>query len=113
MVREVKPLSIAEFKAANGKIPFREWLESLQIIDRATIDARIERLKQGNFGNYRSLGDGVSELKIDTGPGYRIYYGRQGNMLVILLCGGTKRTQKADIKTAKKYWKEFKEAKHE
>ena len=75
------------------------------------IRARLNRVRLGNFGDCRSIGSGVEELRIDFGPGYRIYYGRQGSLTVILLYGGDKRTQPRDILTAKKYWKEYLNAK--
>ena len=72
----------------------------------AKLLVRLKRVKNGNFGDHRSVGDGVVELRIDFGPGYRIYLGQDGDR-VILLCGGTKRSQEEDIKTAKKYWKDY------
>jgi putative addiction module killer protein len=74
----------------------------------AKVRTRIARLEQGNFSNVEPVGEGVSECKIDYGPGYRIYFGRDGMELVILLHGGHKRTQEGDIKTAKLLWKEYK-----
>ncbi len=74
---------------------------------RAIIDARLTRMRLGNPGHYRSLGEGVFEIKIDYGPGYRIYFGEHNHSLVILLCGGTKRHQSSDIKHALQYWKDY------
>ena len=70
------------------------------------VSARIARIRGGNFGNSKSLGSGVFEFKIDYGPGYRIYYGKRGETVVILLCVGDKSTQKRDVKTAKEYWED-------
>ena len=80
---------------------FTEWLESLQDLQaRARIQARIVRLRIGNFGDVKPMGEGVSELPIDYGPGYRLYCVQRGARLIILLAGGSKRTQDKDIKTA-------------
>lgn len=80
---------------------FAKWIDGLQDIRaRARILVRIERLAAGNPGDVKAVGEGVSELRIDYGPGYRVYYKKQGQKLVILLAGGDKRTQSRDIKTA-------------
>lgn len=71
----------------------------------------LTRLEQGNTSNVKSVGSGVHELRIDHGPGYRIYFGKQGKELIILLCGGTKARQQKDIETAKLRWSEFKKRK--
>ena len=72
------------------------------------VTTALYRLEQGNFSNVQSVGGGVFEYKIDFGPGYRIYFGQDGNTLVILLCGGTKKTQQKDIDRAKDFWQEYK-----
>lgn len=80
---------------------FARWLDSLRDLQaRARIQARIERLASGNPGDTKPVGEGVSELRIDHGPGYRVYFMRRGREVVVLLAGGNKRTQAADIKTA-------------
>jgi putative addiction module killer protein len=80
---------------------FARWLDELRDIHaRARIQARIERLATGNPGDVRPVGEGVSELRIDYGPGYRVYYTKRGRTVLILLAGGDKRTQATDIKTA-------------
>ena len=80
---------------------FAKWLDGLRDVRaRARILVRIERLAEGNQGDAKPVGEGVSELRIDYGPGYRVYFKRQGHQLVILLAGGTKRTQARDIQTA-------------
>jgi putative addiction module killer protein len=94
----------------NGNAPFLEWMYSLR--DKAAvyrIRARLDRVELGNFGIVKSVGDGVSELKIDHGPGYRIYFAMSGKTVVLLLSGGDKSTQQKDIETAKAYWKQQKE----
>ena len=89
---------VAEVKATRV---FSDWLDALRDRKgRARIQARIERLAAGNPGQHRNLKHGVSELKIDVGPGYRVYYTRRENILVILLCGGDKSTQRSDIRLA-------------
>jgi putative addiction module killer protein len=82
-------------------ITFARWLDGLRDIRaRARVLVRIERLAAGHAGDVKSIGEGVSELRIDYGPGYRVYFTRRGKMVVILLAGGNKRTQAADISTA-------------
>jgi len=82
---------------------FAEWLDDLRDLRaRARVQARIERLTMGNPGDVRPVGEGVSELRIDYGPGYRVYFTKRGQQLIILLAGGDKRTQAADIQTALK-----------
>jgi putative addiction module killer protein len=79
----------------------------------ARIDQRISRVKQGNLGDSKSVGDGVFELRFNFGPGYRIYYGREKEKLIILLFGGDKDSQKRDVALAKRFWQEYLEAKDE
>ena len=89
---------------------FREWLDALRDrTGRARILVRVDRLIDGNPGQHRDLTDGVSELKIDFGPGYRVYYAQRGSRLLLLLAGGDKSTQQKDIATAIKLAKYFKE----
>jgi putative addiction module killer protein len=87
---------------------FRIWFKNLQDIRaKARIDLRLNSVKKGDFGVQRSVGDGVFELKIDYGPGYRVYYKKAGNDIVVLLCGGDKTTQDADVENAKKLVREL------
>ena len=74
----------------------------------ARVLARLARLRQGGLGDFKSVGEGVCELRVDYGPGYRIYFGQRGQTLVVLLCAGDKRSQDRDIRLAKQYWQEFK-----
>lgn len=86
-----------------------EWIEALR--DRRAnraIAARIDRLRAGNRGDWKSVGAGVFELRIATGPGYRVYCGQDGATLVLILCAGDKRTQTRDIRRAHEYWKDYK-----
>ncbi|MEO7299152.1 MAG: type II toxin-antitoxin system RelE/ParE family toxin [Verrucomicrobiota bacterium] len=90
-------------------MPFEDWLDDLK--DKkavARVLARLARVRQGNLGDCKSVGEGVSELRVDYGPSYRVYFGQKGRTLVVLLCGGDKRTQDRDIRLAKQYWHEFK-----
>ena len=92
--------------------PFSNWLASLKDARAVGIvRARLNRIRLGNFGDCEPIGNGVWELRIDFGPGYRIYYGRQGSSVVVLLCGGAKRTQARDILTVQRYWKDYSDAK--
>jgi putative addiction module killer protein len=93
-----------------GESPFASWFYKLDAAAAARVDRYIRRIENGNFGNSKAVGGGVQELKIDFGPGYRVYYGRDGKRLVILLAGGSKRKQSADIEAAKKHWEAYLQA---
>ena len=109
---EAIPKDIKLFRTKDGKKPFIEWLESLRDQKaKQKIQLRVDRLSLGNPGHTNSVGEGVQELKIDYGPGFRVYFGYEGNVVVILLLGGDKSSQDEDIKKAKSYWKEYKEEK--
>ena len=99
---------LLRYQGKDGREPLTRWLHRLR--DRqahAHVLARLDRLENGNFGECRALQSGVWELKIDHGPGYRVYYGQVGKTILLLLCGGDKRTQQTDIERAVMYWKEF------
>lgn len=92
-----------------GKDPFQEWFDSLaDLTARVAILRRLDRLELGNFGDGKFLRDGISELRIDHGPGYRVYFARSGASIVLLLGGGSKRTQSRDIEAAVSRWQDFK-----
>jgi putative addiction module killer protein len=96
------------YETGDGRVPFGEWMDS--IVDEpiyGIVMARLERLELGNFGQHHGVGQGVSELVINFGPGYRVYYGLDGTDLVILLVGGSKGSQRRDIQTAKSYWRSY------
>jgi putative addiction module killer protein len=95
----------------NGRSPFGTWFDRLDSAPAAKIVIALTRLKAGQHLNVKSVGSGVAEYKIDFGPGYRIYFGIDGNQLIILLCGGDKKTQEKDIEKAKKYWRDYKDRK--
>jgi len=109
----IKPDDIVFYSDTNGKQPFLKWLNSLDSTVKARIDQRLLRLSLGNYGDYKFLDEGVYELKFKFGPGYRIYFGKDGNKIVVLLNGGDKKTQNKDIKIAIEYWSEYKENKNE
>lgn len=98
--------------AETGNSPFANWFNSLDAVTAARVDRYIRRLEAGNFGAVKSLQEGVFELKMDFGPGYRVYFGRDGKTIIILLGGGSKRRQSADIAAAIERWKRYKESKN-
>lgn len=101
-------IEILEYVNEDGKNIFHDWLRSLKDkAARARIRVRLNRIRLGNLGDCKSVGSGVSELRVDYGPGYRIYFGRDGNKTVILLCRGSKKTQSKDINLAQQYWAEY------
>jgi putative addiction module killer protein len=105
-------VEVKEYQDANGNSPFREWFESLDSRAALKINTILTRMKHGNNSNIKGVGGGVFERIVDDGPGYRIYFGKDGRDLVILLCGGSKRGQQRDIDRAKKLWKGYKLSKH-
>lgn len=94
-----------------GCSPFADWFDSLDPVAAARIDKYIRRLEAGNFAAAKALNEGIFELRLDFGPGYRVYYGRDGNTIIILLGGGSKRRQTADIAAAIERWKRYKQSK--
>jgi putative addiction module killer protein len=108
LVKETRKKQVIFYRNKNGSEPFIEWHEALpDAIARKRIITRIRRLESGNYGDCEPIGDGLSELRMFFGPGYRAYFGEEGGNIVIMLCGGDKRTQDKDIRTAKEYWKEY------
>ncbi|NOR24480.1 MAG: type II toxin-antitoxin system RelE/ParE family toxin [Desulforhopalus sp.] len=112
MARLAKPPRVIVFADKNGKEPFTQWLYGLKdvmgrkrILIRILI--RITRLEHGNFGDCEPVGEGVSELRMFFGAGYRVYFGEDAENIVVLLCGGDKGSQQQDIKKAKAYWREY------
>lgn len=105
---EAQEREIDYYETESGERPFQDWLLSLR--DRAgrgIIKTRIDRVSLGNLGYCDPVGEGVMELKVDVGPGYRVYFGQVGNKLVVLLNGGDKSSQAKDIKTAHAYWADY------
>jgi|AGSF01.1.fsa_nt_gi putative addiction module killer protein len=107
-IMEVQPKQVKTYLKPDGTSPFEEWLDAFQDIRGVSlIKKRLRRVELGNLGDYRSVGEGVYEFRIDYGSGYRIYFGQIGLTVVLLLCGGDKSSQKEDIKKAKKYWRNY------
>jgi putative addiction module killer protein len=105
------PFSMIEvllYEQEDGHAPFKAWFDDLDRQAAAKVTIAVERLRHGNFSNVKGVGAGVQEFRIDWGPGYRLYLGRDGEKLVILLTGGTKQRQDADIERAKNYWADYK-----
>ncbi|HEU4772319.1 MAG TPA: type II toxin-antitoxin system RelE/ParE family toxin [Candidatus Udaeobacter sp.] len=101
-------MEIRHYVTATGVDLFQKWLDGLKDIQgRIAIQRRIDRVLRDNFGDHKFCQDGVWELRIDLGPGYRIYYAQAEKTMVLLLCGGSKRTQTADITTAVRYWEDY------
>jgi putative addiction module killer protein len=106
-MKEIKRKTIKIYQSDGGESPFVSWLESLDTTVRYRIKSRLARVALGNLGDYKILGDGVSELKFKFGSGYRIYYSELDDVIVLLLCAGDKTTQNKDIKLAKKYLNDY------
>ena len=107
---QIKQRVIEYYKTPTGKEPAKEWLSSVKdMLTQAILYKRIRQAGLGQLGKTRNVGDGVWELKIYYGPGYRVYYGIHGDELILILMAGSKRTQTADIKKARAYWTEWKE----
>jgi putative addiction module killer protein len=100
-------IEIEVYETPSGDRPFEKWFMRVDRHARARIQVAFGRLEEGNTGSLKSLGGGVSELKISFGPGYRVYLGQQGDRLVILLHGGTKKRQSEDIAKAKQLWRDY------
>lgn len=102
------------YEQIDGKKPFESWINNLKdAMSRARIRARIDKVETGNFGDFRSVGDGVSELRFTFGSGFRVYYALKSETVVILLIGGDKSSQEKDIERAKEFWADYKERENE
>lgn len=100
--------SLRYYQTEDGRVPFREWRDAVSDRKAATaIRNRLYRLQRGLFGHCKAVGEGVMELRIDVGPGYRGYFYRSGRRVILLLCGGDKSTQTDDIKAAKQYRRDY------
>ncbi len=105
---KVQEHKIVLYKLNNGQVPFERWFNGLGSVFQQAVDARISRLMNGNLGDHRSLGGGLCELRINKGPGLRVYYGFAERQLVVLILGGNKGSQSRDIKKARRIWLEIK-----
>ena len=104
-------LEVREFVGADGQSPYARWFDGLDGQAAAKIVMAVTRMRLGNLSNAKSVGSGVWEYRIDFGPGYRIYFGRDGQQLIILVGGGTKKRQRKDIENAISRWRDYKRRK--
>ena len=106
-------MEIKEYLYADGSSPFADWFDGLYVQAALKVNTHLTRLGNGNLSSVKSVGSGVHECRVDWGPGYRVYLGKDGEKLVILLGGGTKKRQQKDIDKAKELWQEYKKRKKE
>jgi putative addiction module killer protein len=106
-------IAVREYVDAADRNAYRKWFDGLDVAAAAKVAVALERIAQGHQSSIEPVGEGVSEYKIDWGPGYRIYFGKDGGQLVILLGGGSKKRQNEDIEEAKAAWREYKRRKSE
>jgi putative addiction module killer protein len=104
-------IDIREYVRLDGRNQFTDWFNRLNSEAARKVTAALYRLGLGNFSNVKSVGSGVFECRIDFGPGYRVYFGKDGDTIVILLCGGTKKKQQSDIELAQELWGAYKKEK--
>jgi putative addiction module killer protein len=101
-------IELRYYLTGDGKSPFEEWFSGLDAQAAAKVTRALVRMEQGNLSSAKGVGEGVLEYRIDWGPGYRVYFGRDGDVLVILLTGGTKKRQQRDIDAAHALWTDYK-----
>jgi putative addiction module killer protein len=104
-------MQVVEYLDTTGKSVFAAWFDRLDPQSAAKVTVALQRLRQGNLSNVKGVGSGVLEYRIDFGPGYRLYFGRDGEQMVVLLAGGTKRRQQQDIEAAQARWAEYRRRK--
>src|SRR5271157_4731681 len=107
----LKPVEVLEYLEPDGHSPYSEWFDRLNAPAAAKVTIALVRLSQGNFSNVKGVGSGVYEYRIDFGPGYRMYFGKDGERVVLLLGGGTKKRQQKDIADALRRWLDYKRRK--
>jgi putative addiction module killer protein len=109
-MREAVPRIVETYVTRDGKDVFQRWLDGLaDQRAKALIDKTVAKVRLGNLGRHKSVGEGVQEVVLDYGPGYRIYFGEHGSTRIILLCASTKKRQREAIEEARRYWKDWKE----
>lgn len=104
-------IAVQHHLESDGRSPFADWFDGLSDPAAAKVAVALKRVELGNLSNTRSVGEGVHEYRIDFGPGYRVYFGRDGDALIVLLGGGVKKRQQRDIETAKNRWTDYKRRK--
>lgn len=104
---DIAPVEVRYYQTTSRKRPFQDWLDSLDSRVLQIVVVRLARLREGLFGDAEPVGEGVFELKIDVGPGYRIYFGRESGVVVVLLHAGDKKRQSADIRKARAFWQDY------
>jgi putative addiction module killer protein len=107
LTRIVEPKQIVFYADEDGNEPFQTWIDALRAQGRRRIIKRLLRVQQGNYGDVEPIGEGLSELRLFFGPGYRVYFGEDSGNIVVILCGGDKDSQNSDIEKAKAYWQEY------
>ncbi len=103
-------LTIREYVTAVGRNMFREWLDTLDVPVKARIQARVLRFEMGNLGDHKAIGGGAWEARFTFGPGYRMYFGKAGRSIIVLLLGGDKGSQPKDVRRARQCWNDYLEA---
>ena len=106
-------IEVREYVDERGVSPFGRWFDSLDALAAVKVRTSLARVEAGNLSNVRGVGGGVLEYRIHFGPGYRVYFGRDGDTLIVLLAGGTKRRQQGDIEEARDLWEEYKRRKRQ
>ncbi|WP_263059731.1 type II toxin-antitoxin system RelE/ParE family toxin [Pectobacterium sp. F1-1] len=102
--------AVKRYKCSDGKVPYTEWIQKLRKKDpraASKVDIRIDRAEKGNFGDHKFERDGVWELRVDYGPGYRVYYAIEGDKIILLFTGGDKSSQSKDLDKAMQYWRDY------
>lgn len=104
-------IEVLQYTDKRGRNIFGNWFLGLDAVTATRVEASVIRLEQGNFSTVKGVGSGVFESRLDFGPGYRLYFGKDGEQVVVLLAGGTKKRQQQDIATAQQLWEEYKQRK--